>query len=163
MEIKSEHFRLDEVVATCLDRVRPLAERKSISLMPGEMNELPLQGDRELMEYAVYNLLTNAVKYSPAETTVTVNTVADGSFARVSVHDQGMGMDQNELKNLGRKFYRTRKAEASGEAGTGIGLSLVQQIVTHHRGRMEVSSTPGEGSCFTMVLPVAPAPKALTR
>jgi len=69
------------------------------------------------------------------------------------VQDQGMGMDEKELRNIGRKFYRTRKAEASGEAGTGIGLSLVQQIVAHHHGRIEVQSKPGAGSCFTMVLP----------
>ena len=66
-------------------------------------------------------------------------------------------MDPTELKHIFRKFYRTKKAEASGEAGTGIGLSLVQQIVTHHNGRMEVTSTPGAGSCFTMVLPAVSA------
>jgi signal transduction histidine kinase len=61
-------------------------------------------------------------------------------------------MDAKELKNIFKKFYRTRKAEASGEAGTGIGLSIVEQIVAHHGGRMEVSSEPGKGSCFTMVV-----------
>jgi signal transduction histidine kinase len=64
-----------------------------------------------------------------------------------------MGMDQAEMKNLFRKFYRTRKAEQSGEMGTGIGLSIVQQIVEHHGGRVEVESAPGQGSTFTIVLP----------
>jgi signal transduction histidine kinase len=64
-------------------------------------------------------------------------------------------MDQKELKNIFRKFYRTKKAEASGEAGTGIGLSIVEQIVTHHGGRIEVTSQPGQGSCFTLVLPAS--------
>ncbi len=61
-------------------------------------------------------------------------------------------MDAKELKSIFKKFYRTKRAEASGEVGTGIGLSIVEQIVTHHGGRMEVTSEPGKGSCFTMVL-----------
>ena len=68
-----------------------------------------------------------------------------------------MGMDSQELKQIFSRFYRTRRAEASGEAGTGIGLSIVDQIVKHHGGRMEVTSTPGKGSCFTVVLPSAVA------
>lgn len=110
-------------------------------------------------KYAVYNLLTNAIKYSPAETQVTVSGRVDGASIRLSVRDQGIGMDEKELKQIFKKFYRTRRAEASGEAGTGIGLSLVDQIVTHHRGRMEVTSRPGEGSCFTIVLPVSVPPQ----
>ncbi len=154
MEIKQESFDLREVLESCVDRARTLAERKNIRIeFDSVQHPRNLRGDRELMEYAVYNLLTNAVKYSPAETLVTTSVQANGSEIRVIVQDQGMGMDEKELRNIGRKFYRTRKAEASGEAGTGIGLSLVQQIVAHHHGRMEVQSKPGAGSCFTMVLP----------
>ena len=64
-------------------------------------------------------------------------------------------MDAKELKNIFKKFYRTKRAEASGEVGTGIGLSIVEQIVTHHGGRMEVTSEPGKGSCFTMIVTAA--------
>ncbi|MBC7926125.1 MAG: sensor histidine kinase, partial [Bryobacteraceae bacterium] len=131
-----------------------LAERKEITILIEEPREAwVLRGDRELMEYAVYNLLTNAIKYSPAATTVSVETIGSGNEVRVKVIDQGIGMDEKELRHVGQKFYRTRRAEASGEAGTGIGLSLVQQIVAHHNGRVEVQSAPGAGSCFTMVLP----------
>jgi two-component system sensor histidine kinase SenX3 len=157
MEIKSEPFDLVEVVDSCIERARALAERKQITLVREEIEAATLQGDRELLEYAVYNLLTNAVKYSPASTVVTVSNRAAGSQARLSVQDQGIGMDEKELKNIGTKFYRTKRAEASGEVGTGIGLSLVHQIVSHHNGRVEVTSAPGKGSCFTMVLPAIPA------
>jgi signal transduction histidine kinase len=156
MEIRSEAFEAADVIRPCLERARPLAERKQIELRLDELQPSTLRGDRELMEYAVYNLLTNAVKYSPAETLVTVSAHRDHNQLRLAVRDQGIGMDEKELRNIFQKFYRTKKAEDSGEVGTGIGLSIVDQIVAHHGGRMEVTSTPGKGSCFTMVLPVAP-------
>jgi len=152
MELKREVFGAAELVATCMERVEPLASRKKIAMSLATPVEGTLTGDRELMEYAFYNLLTNAVKYSPGETQVAVEAQRAGEELRVSVRDQGIGMDAKELKNIFKKFYRTQRAEQSGEAGTGIGLSIVEQIVTHHGGRMEVTSEPGKGSCFTMVL-----------
>ena len=105
------------------------------------------------MEYAYYNLLTNAVKYSPQQTEVTTAATRQNGDIRISVQDQGIGMDQKEVRKIFQKFYRTKKAEESGEAGTGIGLSIVEQIVVQHGGTIEVKSQPGEGSCFTLVLP----------
>lgn len=153
MELKKERFGVREVVGSCVDRARIIAERKQIVIHQGELGGEVLTGDRELMEYAVYNLLTNAVKYSPAETEVWVSAERAGTHVRISVRDQGIGLDEKEIRNVFRKFYRTKKAEASGEAGTGIGLSIVEQIVTEHGGRMEVASQPGRGSTFTIVLP----------
>jgi len=155
MELKKEPFAARQMIQACLDRAAPIAERKNMRVEVGELADPTVVGDRELMEYAVYNLLTNAVKYSPAETKVEVRAVQTEGELRLSVKDQGMGMDEKELRNIFTKFYRTKKAEASGEAGTGIGLSIVHQIVTFHGGKMEVTSEPGRGSCFTMILPVA--------
>ena len=153
MEMKEERFNGMDLMAACLERVRPIAERKQIAMRVEPGPDAPLTGDRELMDYAFYNLLTNAVKYSPAGTEVRVHAERQGEWARISVIDQGIGMDQREVRKIFQKFYRTRQAEESGEAGTGIGLSIVEQIVTQHGGSIEVSSSPGRGSCFTLVLP----------
>ena len=67
---------------------------------------------------------------------------------------KGIGMDAQEVRQIFHKFYRTRRAEESGEKGTGIGLTIVKQIVAGHGGRIDVESSPGRGSCFTLVLPV---------
>jgi signal transduction histidine kinase len=155
MELKREVFPVSGVIENCLVRIAPVAERKNISIHPGKIVDVSLTGDRELMEYAVYNLLTNAVKYSSAGTEVFVAAVTQGDRLHVSVRDQGMGLDEKELRSIFRKFYRTKRAEASGESGTGIGLSIVEQIVTHHGGRMDVTSEVGKGSCFTIVTPYA--------
>jgi signal transduction histidine kinase len=150
MELKQEPFEVREIVETCVARARPLAERKRIRIL-SEALDGGMEGDRELMEYAVYNLLTNAIKYSPADTQVTVECRIDGTHLRLSVQDQGIGMDAKEIRQIFQKFYRTKRAEASGEAGTGIGLAIVEQIVQHHGGKMEVTSQPGQGSCFAVV------------
>lgn len=152
IELKREPFPARQIVEACLQRAAPLAERKRIHIEIEDL-EGEVEGDRELMEYAVFNLLTNAVKYSEPDTRVTVACRVQGDRLRLSVRDQGIGMDAKELRQIFQKFYRTKRAEASGEAGTGIGLSIVEQIVRHHGGKMEVSSTPGQGSCFTVVLP----------
>lgn len=153
IELKREPFPLRQLVETCVGRAAPLAEAKRIRIQTEPLPEAVLSGDRELMEYALYNLLTNAVKYSQAETLVTVSAQPAGVGLRLAVRDQGIGMDAEELKNIFQRFYRTRRAVASGERGTGIGLSIVEQIVAHHGGKIEVASAPGRGSCFTLVLP----------
>jgi signal transduction histidine kinase len=155
MELRREPFAAADVVAACVERVKPLAERKQIQVESEALPEADILGDKELLEYAVYNLMTNAVKYSPGGTQVKVWGEHSGDQFRISVRDQGIGMDEKELKSIFRKFYRTKKAELSGETGTGIGLSIVEQIVIHHGGKMEVTSSPGAGSCFTMVLPAS--------
>jgi signal transduction histidine kinase len=167
MELKQEPISVREMMEVCMVRVQPLADRKHIRITLDPVpEELHLTGDRELVEYACYNLLTNAVKYSPQRTEVTARAWKDDSRIRIAVQDQGIGMDQKEVKQIFQKFYRTKKAEESGEAGTGIGLSIVQQIVEQHGGRIEVTSKPGAGSCFTLVMPartVAAVPTAAER
>lgn len=158
MELKREPIQIQEMMEQCVERVRPLAERKRISLALAPIaEELQIAGDRELMEYACYNLLTNAVKYSPQGTEVSASARLDNGRVHIAVQDQGIGIDQREVKQIFQKFYRTKKAEESGEAGSGIGLSIVQQIVERHGGEIGVTSQPGEGSRFTLDFPAAAA------
>jgi signal transduction histidine kinase len=161
VDLKKETFSAGELMAGCAARALPLAERKQIRILTeAAAEDIVLTGDRELMEYAFYNLLTNAIKYSPARTQVTLAAVRKRDHACISVEDQGIGMDHKEVKKIFQKFYRTRRAEQSGEAGTGIGLSIVEQIVIQHSGTIEVMSHPGEGSRFTMVLPAPVSARA---
>jgi len=163
VELKKEAFSAGDLMAGCVARALPLAERKQIRILTeAAPQDIQLTGDRELMEYAFYNLLTNAIKYSPPRTQVTLAAVRRHEHAYISVEDQGIGMDQKEVKKIFQKFYRTKRAEQSGEVGTGIGLSIVEQIVIQHSGTIEVMSRPGQGSRFTMVLP-APVSAAVTK
>jgi signal transduction histidine kinase len=156
MDMKQERFGLEDVVARCASRARPLADAKHIAIEIATMPSAAILGDSELMEYAVYNLLTNAIKYSPSDTRVRVamNGGDDNKKdpVRLSVEDQGIGMDKKEVGRIFEKFYRTRRAEQSGEAGTGIGLAIVEQIIVQHGGSIQVESEPGRGSRFTLIL-----------
>jgi signal transduction histidine kinase len=157
MELKQERIPLHDLVERCAGRARPLADNKQIEIAIADIPPADLVGDRELMEYALYNLLTNAVKYSPSQTRVTICAKKDygkNGNARIelSVQDQGIGMDKKEVGHIFEKFYRTKKAEQSGEMGTGIGLSIVKQIVNEHGGTIHVESEPGKGSKFTLNL-----------
>lgn len=153
LDLKQEPFSVAAALDACLDRARLVAERKQMTIDVAQADDASLTGDRELLEYAIYNLLTNAVKYSPEKSQVTVRSQRRGNQLQLSVADQGMGMDAHEVKHIFDKFYRTKRAEAAGIEGTGIGLSIVQEIIKHHGGRIEVTSQPGRGSCFTLVLP----------
>jgi len=110
-----------------------------------------LRADPEALERALWNLLDNAVKYSPECRTVWVELAAEGSQVAIRVRDRGVGIAAGEQKRVFQKFVRGEGA--SGVTGTGIGLAMVRHIVRAHRGRIRVESQPGVGSTFTVLLP----------
>ena len=102
------------------------------------------------------NLLDNAVKYSHASGTIDIAVTIDQSHVRVSVTDHGIGIAQEDQSRIFDRFYRTDDARAHTKKGTGLGLSICAWIVESHHGRIEVQSKVGEGSTFTVMLPLAP-------
>jgi two-component system phosphate regulon sensor histidine kinase PhoR len=155
MELRSESVPLVNLIGPVVERAGPLAERKQIEILTEIESGITLSADRELMEYVLYNLLTNAIKYSPPGKQVLISAAKRRDTVTLTVRDNGIGMDENDLKHLFTRFFRSQRAVQSGETGTGIGLVIVEQIVTQHGGRIEVTSKPGEGSAFTVLLPQA--------
>ncbi len=102
----------------------------------------------------LYNLIENAVKYSPLGGEVTVRAERQGDLARIDVCDQGIGIPETAIPHLFERFYRVESARLRHIPGIGIGLYVVHQIVTLHGGAVDVRSAEGEGSCFTVVLPL---------
>ena len=155
LELQRRAVGADDILARCVQRVLPLARRKNIGIEHIRGAAGPILGDPEFLEYACYNLLTNAVKYSPANTSVTVRAWRHHEDVRISVEDRGYGMDENEIKKIFRKFYRTKRAQQSSQEGTGMGLAIVEEIVVQHGGSIEVESRIKRGSRFTLSLPRA--------
>jgi signal transduction histidine kinase len=112
-----------------------------------------IQGDRDRIGQVLGNLLTNAVRYSPAADAVIVRLAADGQSARVSVQDFGPGIAEEEEQKIFERYYRTSGAVDRAPAGLGIGLYLAREIISHHHGTIWVESAIGEGSIFHFSLP----------
>ncbi len=120
--------------------------------------EVPLiRADREALGLALWNLLDNAVKYSPDCRTIWVEMARNGDCLAIHVRDRGMGIPASEQKDIFQKFVRGAGSRASSIQGTGIGLTMAQRIVEAHEGEIRLQSEPGQGSTFTVLLPLGKA------
>ena len=133
--------------------MRRLAENQAVSLDYGLMEPASIQGDREHFKRLLVNLLDNAIKYTPAGGRVTLSLRCDGRRAHVEISDTGMGLTEDEQEQIFNRFYRAAEARSQRGGGAGLGLSIAQSIAVAHGGRIEVESTPGHGSTFTVTLP----------
>jgi signal transduction histidine kinase len=172
MELRREPVNLSSVLDGIVGRLQAAAERKRIQLVrddtiaEAETSEVQIEGDPELVEFAVSNLVTNAVKYGPAGTSVKLALEVDGERARIHVTDSGPGMTPEESRKIFDRFYRTDSAARSDAPGFGLGLAIAREIARHHGGDLELETKPGAGSRFTIWLPArAPAgrPKQAAR
>ena len=114
-----------------------------------------LKADREALARALWNLLDNAVKYSPQNKTIWAKAICENGRVAISISDKGLGIAPHERKKIFKKFVRAASAEAAGAKGTGLGLTMVEHIVAAHGGQMHVEGEPGVGSKFTILLPSA--------
>jgi signal transduction histidine kinase len=124
-------------------------------LLEAAAEPVMVQGDELRLEQVLHCLLGNAIKYSPegGEVRVTVSRSAEKAFVRVS--DQGIGIPAATQSGLFHRFYRAENADAQGLGGLGIGLYVASEILELHGGRIAVESVEGEGSTFTIELPLA--------
>jgi signal transduction histidine kinase len=144
------------LVRTVVEEFRQEGGCNSFSIewvVPG--GAVPIDGDREALAQALWNLLDNAVKYSGASRTVRVEVEDGGKLAAIRVRDQGLGVPPAERRRIFEKFARGSSAAASGIKGTGIGLAMVRHIVDAHGGKVSLESWPGGGSTFTIELPTS--------
>jgi len=143
---------LDAAVQACALSAR----EKSLQIVLHCAAELTAPINAPLLEQAVLNLLTNAIKYSEAQGRVAVDAAQLGDKVMIKVRDWGCGIAPEHLPRLFERFYRVDKARSRKQGGTGLGLAIVKHIVQNHGGEVVVHSVPGEGSTFTLILPVAP-------
>ncbi|HKO23701.1 MAG TPA: ATP-binding protein, partial [Chloroflexota bacterium] len=141
--------------ATSCGQMARLAERHAVALRRGPTPALLVQGDAGRLEQVVVILLDNAITYNRRGGTVVVTLGRAGDQAVLEVRDTGPGIPAGDLPHLFARFYRGRGAGVAAE-GSGLGLAIASGIVRAHRGRLHVHSEPGVGSCFSVLLPLAP-------
>jgi two-component system, OmpR family, sensor histidine kinase SenX3 len=151
---------VDWVIAEALDRVRTAASAKQIDVVSTGQRGLTVYGSDNQIATAVANLVENAIAYSPEETQVVIATRGDERHVEIAVADRGIGIARDELDRIFERFYRADQARSRATGGTGLGLAIVKHIATNHGGRVEVASTLGGGSTFTLRLPARPSDAA---
>jgi signal transduction histidine kinase len=153
---------LDDLAAHCVKAARPAADAKQIDLSLTRGSAPTIEGDPVRLGQMMDNLVSNAIKFTPAGGRVHVLTGAEDGHVLFDVQDSGYGVSPAEQAQLFDRFYRARVAADQAITGTGLGLTITKAIVSAHHGSIEVESTLGEGSTFRVrlpdVQPLAPEP-----
>ena len=153
-EVRLSPVRVESLVERILLLLDPVAARRGIRLVRNFGRDLPpLLADPDLLSRAVENLVSNAIKYSPANTEVAVSAGSDPSTVWIDVADHGYGISEHDLTRIFEKFYRVPRVQDAGVPGTGLGLALVREIAELHGGSVTVKSEVGAGSTFSIRIP----------
>lgn len=148
---------VNEAISNAMDTVGPKAQSKDIALRAQLPEPLWGVGDPRALEQVLLNLLDNAIKYTPAGGQVEVRGSLEGDRCRVEIQDSGMGIERHHLPRIFERFYRIDKGRSRDMGGTGLGLAIVKHLINAMGGDVQVDSQPGQGSVFTVFLPVPQA------
>jgi heavy metal sensor kinase len=150
---QADGIEIAKLVYGVAENMRPLAVARGVELIAHGNGAIQVRGDEPRLRQVFYNLLDNAVKYTPPGGTIEVRLSRDAGAAVIVVRDTGIGIPAEHLPRVFERFYRVDKARSRAEGGTGLGLSIAKSIVESHGGRIEMSSSPGQGTTCTVILP----------
>jgi PAS domain S-box-containing protein len=157
--LKMDDFDLGGLIQTMMSEFQVSAQKANIHLSSHIPPNLPFfHGDPDHMRRVIDNLIGNALKFTPKDGKVSVSLSIDGNQFILQVSDTGIGIPDEELERIFERFYQVDGSMSRRFGGTGLGLSLVHEIVTAHHGRIGVESKLGEGTTFTVKIPVSPPP-----
>jgi two-component system sensor histidine kinase TctE len=146
-----ESIQLDELIVDVANRLHPISELRDLEIVAKKMERTKIQGDPILVQNAIQNVLDNAVKYTDADTEITVQLDHSEGFAHIHVRDEGSGFDATEIDRLLLRFERGRNADRI--VGSGLGLTIVDDIMRAHRGHITLTNNSGAGACVTLSFP----------
>ena len=150
-----ENLDLAEILQRTVELMQPQIQDKNIVLHVKIEDHLPLIiGNKSSVEAMFINLINNAIKYTPSEGQVSVEMSENAQNVQIEVSDTGIGVENEDIPRIFDKFYRVRSESTKNISGTGLGLSIVKSVVDAHRGAINVESKVGEGTTFTILLPV---------
>jgi two-component system phosphate regulon sensor histidine kinase PhoR len=152
--VRRDEFRISELIDQVMQQLRPPAEQRSDALSADAPEDLIFHGDREALREILANLVDNAVRHTPPGTKVTVSAGLESDRMSIAVADTGEGIAAAELPRIFERFYRVDKARSRESGGTGLGLSIVKHLCELMGGTVSVRSEIGEGTTFTVSLPL---------
>ncbi|MBU4419021.1 MAG: HAMP domain-containing histidine kinase, partial [Candidatus Omnitrophica bacterium] len=153
--IKKETFDFNPFFADIQNRARTLAKQKQIDLT-AEIPEasVTLDGNKLHLSRLFFNLIQNAVKFTPSEGRINLTVRPEGNVLKVSVSDTGLGISEEDLPKIFQRFFHKEKAQEESADSIGLGLSIAKSIAKFHGGDIEAKSKLGEGATFTVILPI---------
>jgi heavy metal sensor kinase len=150
--VRREPVNLEEIAREVCRKLTPLSEQRKVTLDCAALEAVVVSGDSVALEQILFNLVENALRYTPPGEGAAVRVAARGGEAVVDVEDHGSGIAPEHLPHLFERFYRVDKARSREFGGAGLGLSIVKTLVEAHGGSVEVRSEVGKGSVFTVRL-----------
>lgn len=152
VKLNLSNFRLDEQVRMAVVSCVPMWTAKNIEVS-ADLDKIVFHGDEDLLSQVWINLLSNAIKFTPEKGNIYITLTEDEQWIKTSVQDTGCGIDDEHVKHIFERFYKADTSRNSAVSGNGLGLSIVQKILMLHGGRIEATSTVGEGTTMTVYLP----------
>lgn len=153
-DVHIEETNINELLEMILKRLRPIADKRDIELKLEKFRPVTAQIDETKLSLAISNLVENAIKYNKDEGWVHVSLNVDNKYFYVKVEDSGMGIPEADQDNIFERFYRVDKSHSREIGGTGLGLAITRNAVLMHRGAIKVYSKEGEGTTFTVRIPL---------
>jgi two-component system sensor histidine kinase BaeS len=159
LRLHREPVRVEDLVDQIVAAYRVTADTAGVALTGKTDNSLWLDADPVRMRQVLGNLVSNALRHTPADGTVTVTAWRDGDDIVLTVTDTGTGIAAENLAHVFERFWRADQSRSRRTGGSGLGLSIVRDLVAAHDGTVEAASETGAGSVFTLRLPNSPAPE----
>ena len=153
LELRCEDFQIENALPEVLSTIRPLAMAKNIQVQHGLETNWAVYADRVRFKQILYNLISNAVKFTPKAGRIVIDCRGDGNLVRISVTDTGIGIRAEDQAVIFEEFRQVEGAVDATHEGTGLGLAITKRLVEQQGGTISVESEPGKGSRFTFTLP----------
>lgn len=152
IEYKAEKVNVTELILSALKDLNYWLVEKNFTVRTELEEDIIIKADRDAIKQVIINLLDNAIKYSGDRREINIRLSSDNKKIRMEFEDKGIGIPENQLDSIFDKFYRVNETASDGISGTGLGLTVVKEIVEAHNGEISVESKPDEGSIFTVLL-----------
>ena len=153
-EMNISQVSINDLLGLILKRIRPIAEKRNIELILESIREVSAEVDEVKLSLALNNLVENAVKYNVEDGWVRVTLDADHKYFYVKVSDSGIGIPEEFQEHIFERFYRVDKARSRETGGTGLGLAITKSVILMHQGNIKVERGRGEGTAFTVRIPL---------
>ncbi len=154
-DLKKEHVEINVLLREIAGEFQAQVDKKQLRLVTNLLEDsVRVLGDKLRLQQVARNLLGNAIKYTPSGGVITLTSQIKNSIVEISIQDTGIGIPEDALPHIFDKFYRVNSEETKDIEGNGLGLAIVKAIIEQHKGQIRVNSKLGEGSCFSLLLPL---------